>query len=153
MPFGWSLSPFWANQWAKPIKRWLNQKGIHHIWWVDDVMILGETKQETEEKATQFIQLLTSLGMQINLEKSMDSANQTVEYVGQIFNFKENTISMVPLKQMQTIRNCKHQMKSNNVTPKHLAALAGTLMDINKGNAGTQSMPQQLMRCAAQAVK
>ena len=31
MPFGWSLSPFWANKLAKPIKRWLNQKGIHHI--------------------------------------------------------------------------------------------------------------------------
>jgi len=71
MPFGWSLSPFWAHRLAKPIRERLSQWGIPHAWWVDDIMILGSSLEQTTARATQVIQLLTTLGIQINIEKSM----------------------------------------------------------------------------------
>ena len=70
MPFGWSLSPYWENRLARPIKQWLIDRGWEHCWWVDDIMLLAPTKQETEHRATELINLLTTVGMQINVEKN-----------------------------------------------------------------------------------
>jgi hypothetical protein len=61
MPFGWASSPYWANKLAQPVKTWLNQRGWAHLWWVDDILILGETKEQTEDRAAQLIELLTKL--------------------------------------------------------------------------------------------
>jgi len=37
MPFGWSLSPFWAHRLAQPIRQKLADWGIPHSWYVDDL--------------------------------------------------------------------------------------------------------------------
>ena len=62
MPFGWAMSPWWANKLSKPIRRWLNQRGWPHCWWVDDILLLGRSREEVESRAVALIDLLTQLG-------------------------------------------------------------------------------------------
>ena len=69
MPFEFRMSPFWSHRLAKPIKEQLTQWGIPHSWFVDDILILGQTEQQTTERASKAIQLLTELGIQINRKK------------------------------------------------------------------------------------
>ena len=152
MPFGGSLSPYWANRLARPIKQWLSDRGLEHCWSVDDILLLAPTKQEAEHRATELINLLTTLGMQINAEKTMKEASQNIEYIGHQFNLKQNTIKPIPEKTQNALKLVTHQLKSNVTTPKYLAAVAGTLMDVMKSNVNLQGLPQQIMRCAAQGV-
>jgi hypothetical protein len=119
---------------------------------VDDILLFAPTKQEAEHRATELINLLTTLGMQINAEKTMKEASQSIEYIGHQFNLKQNIIKPIPEKTQNALKLVTHQLKSNMTTPKYLAAVAGTLMDVMKSNVNLQGLPQQIMRCAAQGV-
>ena len=153
MPFGWSMSPFWAHRMSLPIRRKMKQWGIPHCWWVDDILILGPDPDKTAQRAQQTIRLLTELGIQINIPKSMKEPAQIFQYVGHIFNLKENTITPIPAKREAAQRMVQHQITSNVYTPRHMAALAGTLLDQTKSNIALLGMPQILMRMAAQGVR
>jgi hypothetical protein len=142
MPFGWALAPWWANKFSKPIKAWLNHQQWEHCWWIDDVLILGETKKQTEERATALVNKLTTLGITVNKEKSMQQAQQNFTYVGHAFNLQHSTVSPLQQKQHTSEAMCKHQMKGSNFQPKNLAALAGNLVDANKSNMRLHGLPQ-----------
>ena len=142
------MSPYWANKLAQPVKTWLNQKGWPHVWLVDDILLLGNSKEQVENRAAEVINLLTELGMQINPEKCMTQASQNVEYNGQMINLKANMIEPITEKTEHAKQITKKQLQSNVTTPKYVAALAGIIMDCMKSNNNIQGLPQQLMRCA-----
>lgn len=152
MPFGWALSPYWANKLTKPIRGWMNEQRWDHTWWVDDVLLLGCNKQQVEDRATALVHKLTELGVSINAAKSMTTAAQHVTYLGHQIDLKKNVLTPQPEKNTQSIKMTKHQLKAHTIVPKHLAALAGNLLDMTKSNAGLHGIPQQLMRAAALAV-
>ena len=149
MPFGWSGSPWWSHKMAQPIRAWLNQNLITHCWYVDDVLILGETKEQCESNASKLVNLLTSLGIKVNKDKSMIAASQEVNYIGHCFNLLTNLVSHIPSKLQHLQRMVKHQMKSNVMTPRYLCALAGSLLDAVKSNVALTGLAQNLMQQAA----
>ena len=153
MPFGWALSPYWANKLTKPIRGWMNNQGMTHTWWVDDILLLGPTKEATEAQAATLIQKMTDLGITVNQEKSMSQAATQFKYVGHHINLSTNKLTPLQEKAHQSIQAAKHQLKSQKTTPRYLASLAGNLIDATKSNAGLQGLPQQLMKAAAQAVQ
>ena len=152
MPFGWSLSPWWANKFSKPIRGWLNQQQWAHCWWVDDILLLGPTKEETERRAVALIQLLTQLGVTANGDKSMTRAQQQVTYVGQRIDLRNNKVSSIPEKNQISVTMVRKQIKGSTFQPRNMAALAGNLGDTAKANAALHGLPQQIMKHAALGV-
>ena len=152
MPFGWASSPWWAQKMAKPIQGWLHQQGILHCWYVDDILILGQTKEDTETKATRLVKLLTSLGVRINQTKSMSEARQCVTYLGHQVDLLNNQISPVDEKAKGALNMTKKQAQGNTYIPKHMAQLAGTLIDLTRSNIRLRGLPQQVMRQVARGV-
>ena len=152
MPFGWASSPWWAQKMAKPIQGWLHQQGILHCWYVDDILILGSTKEDTEMKATLLVNLLTSLGVRVNQDKSMKEARQCVTYLGHQVDLHNNMISPVEEKIRGALNMTKKQAQGNNYIPRHMAQLAGTLIDLTKSNICLRGLPQQIMRQVARGV-
>ena len=148
MPFGWSMSPFWAHRMSKPIRALLNQWNVPHAWWVDDILILGRDKADVCTSATRLINLLTKLGVCINPSKSMSQPAQEFTYLGHHWNLVTNRLTPLQPKVASAIQDCKHQLKSNVTTPYHLASLAGKLLDSNKSNTALTGLPQQIMRLA-----
>ena len=153
MPFGWAMRPWWSNKMTKPIRQWLNNNRWPHSWYVDDIMLLGSSKEETESRAARLISLLTHLGVRVNKEKSMTQAAQTFIYLGHQINLHNNTVSPLPQKLQSSLKMTKHQMKGTTFQPRHMAALAGNLLDAAKSNISVQGLPQQLMKAAAQGVQ
>ena len=82
----------------------------------------------------------------------MREASQNIEYIGHQFNPKGNIIKPIPEKTQNALKLVTHRLKSNMTTPKYLAAVAVTLMDVMKSNVNLQGLPQQIMRCAPQGV-
>jgi hypothetical protein len=152
MPFGWSLSPWWAHKLAQPIRAWLNDHQWCHNWWVDDILLLGETKQIVEDRAVRLINLLTKLGIHVNSEKSMKAASQTVIYVGHELNLEKHKIFPLPEKSQAILKLARKQGPGKNLRPKDLASLAGAVGDAYKSNISLHGLQQQLMRQAALGV-
>ena len=153
MPFGWALSPWWANKFTGPIKAWMNNLQWDWCWWVDDILLLAQTKQEVERRATMLIHKLTQLGIQVNVKKSMTEASQQVVFVGHQFNLQTNCVTPTNEKQSQTMLRIKHQEKGQSFQPRALAGLAGNLNDAVKSNVALQGLPQHVLRHAAQGVR
>ena len=153
MPFGWSLSPWWATKLSKPIRSWMGQLGCTFNLWVDDILLLGRTKLEVETRAAMLINMLTQLGLKVNIKKSMHNAAQTFTYVGQQIDLQNAVIRHIPEKNQRALGMTKHQLKGNTMQPKNIAALAGTLLDLVKGNASLLGIPQQLMKLAGQMAR
>ena len=152
MPFGWALSPWWSTKLAKPVRAWLHQQQIPHAWYVDDILILGATKEETEARAATLVDLLTNLGVQVNAKKSMSTAAQTFRYLGQEIDLAQNFVRQLPDKAKGTTQLIRHILSSRKVPPKSLAKVAGSLLDLGKGNAKLHGLPQQVMKHAALGV-
>ena len=150
--FGWALAPYWANRLSKPIKAWLNQQGCEHAWWVDDILVLGTTKEDVETMAATLVNKLTDMGIQMNQEKTMKSPAQVLTYLGHKINLRLNVVEALPEKAQVTRTMIQRQIKGSRTTPKHLAALAGHLLDAQKSNVALTGIPQQLMKQAAKAV-
>ena len=152
MPFGWSMSPLWSTKLGKPIRAWLNDRQIPHLWYVDDVLILGASKSDAEMRASTLIHKLTDLGVQVNVEKSMPEAAQKVRYLGHDLDLREN-LAHTPLeKSTPALKSVQHQLSGKRCQPRNLAAIAGNLLDLNKSNARLHGLPQQLMKHAARGV-
>ena len=152
MPFGLSMAPFLAHRLAKPIRQRLQEQEILHAWFVDDVLILGRTSQQTAQNATYLVKLLTSLGIQINKDKSMKDPAQQFTYLGHNWDLQNNKIHPIPEKITKAIKAVKHQIKGNVCTAKHMASLAGMLLDQIKSNVALWGLPKQLMRSAEHIV-
>ena len=120
---------------------------------MDDILILGPSKQETERRAISLIKLLITLGIRVNREKSMHKAAQTVVYLGHQINLTQNNVSPVPRKLSTSVKMIKHQLKVKTFLPRHVAALAGNLLDACKSNITVQGLPQHLMKLAAVGVR
>ena len=70
----------------------MNKQGIVHVWYVDDVLIVGRTPQEAEHQAAATIRLLTDVGIQVNQEKSMEFLAQKIPYLGLILDLEANKV-------------------------------------------------------------
>ena len=149
MPFGWSLSPFWSHRFAQPIRHQLHRMNIIHSWWVDDLLVLGETPEEVTEKALKVINLLTRLGIQINSEKTMREPSQRLVYLGHQLDLKSGMVVHMAEKTQAILKYTIRQLKSKVCTPRWLAALAGMTLDAVKSNTALLGLPQQLMKAAA----
>ena len=43
LPFGWSGSPYWTQRLSRPVVKWLRQQGVLLTWYVDDILLLGDS--------------------------------------------------------------------------------------------------------------
>jgi len=43
--FGLHCSPYWTGQMAQVVEKTLRRQGVHLIWYVNDILILGESQQ------------------------------------------------------------------------------------------------------------
>ena len=145
MPFGWSMSPWFANKMAKPLQGWLHQHGIHHLWYVDDVLCLGRTKEETEVAAAKLVGLFNNTGICVNVAKSMLEASQSVEYLGHTLNLREHIITPQVEKCKKALQMVKHALSGTTCVPQVVAGLAGHLLDAIRSNVSLEGLPQRLL--------
>ena len=120
---------------------------------MDDILLLGSNAEEVEARAVSLIDKLTELGLQVNKKKSMTKAAQKVSYLGHQIDFTKNELIPEPAKQTISVQAVRKAIKGNNFVPKHLASLAGNLLDAQRSNAALHGLPQQLMRAAARGVQ
>ena len=64
------------------------------IAYLDDLLLIGKTKEEAMEARDSVIYLLTNLGFTINWEKSVMEPTQKIEFLGMILDSREMTISL-----------------------------------------------------------
>ena len=71
LPFGLTASPRVFTKVLRPVIKLLRNQGIRLMIYLDDILLMGRTKEEVLNHLSIVIQTLQQLGFTINNEKSM----------------------------------------------------------------------------------
>ena len=103
MPFGLKTAPFYFTRVLKPVLGYLRKMfGIQIFAYLDDLLILGNTREQTTIDLATTKNFLQFLGFKLN-PKSTEVPLDLFTYLGVQFDLKTKQCSI----QMKTLRKCK----------------------------------------------
>ena len=127
LPFGLSASPRCFTKVLKPVLARLRTTGVRMVAYLDDFLVIAEDKQRAESHCQRVVDLLTTLGFIINLEKSQQTASQQIEFLGFIIDSVRMTFALPQDKVKKIVSTCRNYLNRDQVTLRDLARLIGVL--------------------------
>ncbi|MFO0453080.1 MAG: reverse transcriptase domain-containing protein, partial [Pseudomonadota bacterium] len=128
MPLGLSQSPYYFNLIASSIAGELRRRGMRLLYYVDDWIILGKSKEEAEKTARIAVELMTQLGMTMNVEKSDKKAGRKREFLG----VKIDLVMMklrIPKKKVKDLKREARKIKEREkVSARDLMRIVGKMV-------------------------
>ena len=103
LPFGMSSAPWVFTKTLKPVLAVLRERGVRLIAYVDDILILAESRDLIQDQVTGMLYLLECLGFIVDRKKSILNPTQVIEFLG----LSVDSIAMklrLPLIKMKHIR-------------------------------------------------
>ncbi len=103
LPFGLTSAPWVFTKTLKPVTALRRELGFCLVIYIDDILLMAESKALAQEQGEALVHLLECLGFTINKEKTVMTPSQTVEFLG--FNVNTQTMEMnLPALKLKTIR-------------------------------------------------
>ncbi|XP_066590809.1 uncharacterized protein [Prorops nasuta] len=100
LPFGLCTAPWVFTKLLKPVIVQLRKSGLQSVLYLDDFLLLGNTKMECENNNKITRGLLKSLGFVINEEKSQSTPTQRCKFLGFIFDSAKMTLELPEEKRL-----------------------------------------------------
>jgi hypothetical protein len=130
LPFGLSLSPLVFTKILKPLLTWARKKGIRVVAYLDDILIMASSHQQSIEHTTIFRQKLEEIGFLIKESKSSLTPSQTITHLGFNINTEEMTLS-VPGSKLRDLRRSACKLLHSTTSPiRTIAAFIGQAMSL-----------------------
>ncbi|KAM9985671.1 hypothetical protein ACTFIZ_012368 [Dictyostelium cf. discoideum] len=82
MPFGLSTAPRIFTMLLRPVLGMLRDINVSVIAYLDDLLLVGSTKEECLSNLKKTMELLVKLGFKLNLEKSVLEPTQSITFLG-----------------------------------------------------------------------
>jgi hypothetical protein len=151
LPFGSSSSPLVFTKMVRPAIQHLRTLGIRILAYMDDILIIGRTKEETELHTRMALDLLLELGWKIRLDKSELEPAQNREFLGMLLDTTSKVpMIRVPYKKKRKIRREVKRllaaMEKGPVKKRRVAQVAGLCNSISRAVAPTKALTRGLMR-------
>lgn len=127
MFFGLGPAPRVFTKLLKPIIGFLRQQGLRLVVYLDDILIIGHSREETQEAVKQVVGLLESLGFVIQEEKSVREPSQSLEYIGLMIDTISMSFILPQKKKEKLVEQCGRAFKSKTITLRELASILGIL--------------------------
>ena len=121
LPFGLNSAPYTFTKLLKPAVALLRKLGIRCILYLDDMLIMAQSKRALLGHLATAINPLVSLGFIINLDKSVIKPTRLIEFLGFLLNSILMSISLPNRKVHQIQQLAKKQ--TSQITTRSLAQL------------------------------
>ena len=125
LPFGLSSAPRTFTKVMKPLVAYLRSLGIRLVIYLDDMLILAQTKEELLKWRSIVLDLLENLGFLINYKKSEFEPTQSLIFLGFLINSVQMEISLPREKVSQAIQEAQNLLRSGHASARQLAHLIG----------------------------
>ena len=127
LPFGLGPSPMFITKLYRKVVEHLQSRGHRVIIFIDDLLLLGNTKAECARTLQAALDLLHELGAVVNSEKSSCEPSQLVTYLG----FELDSVAMVitaPANKMANLHKAlKKAARAITLSARDAASLLGKL--------------------------
>ena len=134
LPFGLSCAPWAFTKVLKPVAAFLRGIGARLIVYIDDILVIGKAPDEVWNHTDALIALLEGLGFIVNMEKSVLTPSQQIEFLGLLLNTTSMCLTL-PGHKIRTIRKeAALLLRQGNFSACKLAQFIGKL------NAASQAV-------------
>lgn len=135
LPFGLSSAPLIFTKMLRPIIGELRAKGVRLMAYLDDIIILSSSYQESVRNTKLVRDTLERRGWVINLEKSSLHPSHTLEYLGFLLDTAKMKI-FTPLEKRKRYRSAAQRMlkkleKSDAVRLRTFSSVVGKLQSLS----------------------
>ncbi|KAM9994138.1 hypothetical protein ACTFIZ_002960 [Dictyostelium cf. discoideum] len=128
MPFGLSTAPRIFTMLLRPVLRMLRDINVSVIAYLDDLLIVGSTKEECLSNLKKTMKLLVKLGFKLNLEKSVLEPTQSITFLGLQIDSLSMKLLVPKEKKKSVIKEIRNFLKLDCCSPRKLAGLKGKLI-------------------------
>ena len=128
LPFGLNSAPFIFTKLMKPVVATLRKLGIWVVLYLDDMLIMANSQNKARDHYQWAIYLLKSLGFILNIEKSMWSPRQQVEFLGFRLDSKTMTILLPAQKLTTLLRTRRHLAEKTQASLREISQVLGTMV-------------------------
>ena len=129
LPFGLCLAPLIFTRITKTLKNVLHTRGIRSIWYLDDILIVGRTKEECAANVEVALQLLRRVGFIVNLAKSTLTPAVEFRFLGLQWNTVKGEISIDDDK-LRNLRSRASAAMASRLSCRDLQVLLGHLASV-----------------------
>ena len=144
LPFGLACAPWVFTKTLKPLAAQLRQLGMRLIVYIDDILILAESKELARDHVMGLVYLLENLGFVISKPKCVLEPTQSVEFLGFSVNSVQQELSL-PAGKVKKIMQGRDPVpfgKRSGYSQKAVTATRQTTSS-NQGNSpGSSVLPQ-----------
>lgn len=122
--FGLASSPYVFTKVCKPILEHLRSRGFRISAYLDDWLLIAESKQQAVTQARQVVSLLLDLGWIVNFKKTVLVPTQQLEHLGFVLNTQSMTALLPAVKLRDIRRSIKHVLdKPHRQSPRIIHSL------------------------------
>lgn len=125
---GLSSSPRIFSKILKPAFASLRSKGHVSSAYIDDSCLQGETREQCAKNIIDTVSLFDSLGLTINVEKSVLELVQQITFLGFVLCSVTMTVRLTNIRKDEIENLCQEMLKTRRTTIKTFAKLIGKLV-------------------------
>ena len=125
LPFGLSSAPRTFTKVMKPVVAFLRSLGIRMVVCLDDMVILGQTREEVLKWRSIVLDLLENLGFLINYDKSELEPTQSLIFLGFLISTVTMEINLPKKKVSQAIQEARNLLQHHQASARQLVHLIG----------------------------
>ena len=109
----------------------IRQQGVRSVTFLDDIMVMSQSKEELKQTVTQLIQMLELLGFVVNQKKLCLEPMQSILFLGFTIDSSVMTISLPEEKLAQIQQDCDWALQQKAVSVRDLCHFIGRLTAAN----------------------
>lgn len=109
LPFGLTSAPIIFTKVLRPVAAHLRSLGIRLVIYLDDILILGSSREEVLRAVALSSLTLTKLGFKINWVKSLTDPVQNLKFLGIILDIRLNRY-LIPERKITQIRTLAEKL-------------------------------------------
>ena len=153
LPFGLSSAPYVFTKLLKPAVATLHRLGMRLVLYLDDMLILAQTREMTRECLATVLELLLSLGFIINLKKSVLNPTQKIEFLGFQIDSQRMTISLPQQKIKSLKQRARHLCRVSQVSVREIAQILGLMISVQPAILPAPLFYRKIERLKIQALR
>lgn len=152
LPQGASVSPWLWTKIMKAPLAYLRRLGLRIICYMDDLLILGETRVIVERNRDSCLTTLQRLGLLISWDKCSLEPCHKLEFLGLLVDSTTMTFEVPPAKMSSIVRESRVLMGQRRSTPRKLAAFLGRTNFLSMAMSHTALFTRSLTRLKNKAL-
>ena len=128
MPNGLALAPRKFTKLLKPVFATLREKGHLSSAFLDDSLLLAETRVLCTQNIVDTVTQLRSLGFIIHPDKSVLAPTKRIQYLGVVIDSETMTVKLTLERANDLVSSCRSVIKKESISIRELASVIGKIV-------------------------